>query len=182
MQGWGGGIPNEDYTNHEEDIYVGYRYFDSFGKPVAYPFGYGLSYTTFGYSDAAVKVEGDTYTVSVKVTNKGDRAGRNVVELFVAAPNSKKLNKPAKELRNYAKTRLLQPGESEVVTMQLKTQDMASFNEKTSAWKTDAGRYDFLICSSASDVEAKVSANVKAWTQKVHNVLQPNVKLNLLKR
>lgn len=173
---------NIDFTNYEEDIYVGYRYFDSFGKPVAYPFGYGLSYTTFGYSDAAVKVEGDTYTVSVKVTNKGDRAGRNVVELFVAAPNSKKLNKPAKELRNYAKTRLLQPGESEVVTMQLKTQDMASFNEKASAWKTDAGRYDFLICSSASDVEAKVSANVKAWTQKVHNVLQPNVKLNLLKR
>ena len=173
---------NIDFTNYEEDIYVGYRYFDSFGKPVAYPFGYGLSYTTFGYSDAAVKVEGDTYTVSVKVTNKGDHAGRNVVELFVAAPNSKKLNKPAKELRNYVKTRLLQPGESEVVTMQLKTQDMASFNEKASAWKTDAGRYDFLICSSASDVEAKVSANVKAWTQKVHNVLQPNVKLNLLKR
>ena len=171
-----------DFTNYEEDIYVGYRYFDSFGKPVAYPFGFGLSYTTFSYTDAACSVDGDTYTVSVKVTNTGSRAGRNVVELFVAAPNSKKLNKPVKELRNYAKTRLLQPGESQTVTMKVKTSDLASFNEKASAWKTDAGRYDFLICSSASHVEAKVSANVKSWTQKVHNVMQPNVKLQLLRR
>ena len=76
----------------------------------------------------------------------------------------------------------LQPGETETVTMTVKTSDLASFNEKASAWKTDAGRYDFLICSSASDVEAKASANVKAWTQKVNNVMKPNVKLNLLHR
>ena len=171
-----------DFTNYEEDIYVGYRYFDSFGKPVAYPFGFGLSYTTFSYTDATCVADGGTFTVSVKVTNTGSRAGRNVVELFVAAPNSKKLNKPAKELRNYAKTRLLQPGESETLTMQVKTSDLASFNEKSSAWKTDAGRYDFLICSSANDVEAKVSANVKGWSQKVHNVMKPNVKLQLLHR
>jgi beta-glucosidase len=171
-----------DFTNYEEDIYVGYRYFDSFGKPVAYPFGYGLSYTTFAYADAACTVDGDLITVKVNIKNTGKRAGRNVVELFVAAPNSKKQNKPAKELRNYAKTRLLQPGESETVTMQVKVSDLASFNEKASAWKTDAGRYDFLICSSANDIEAKVSANVKAWTQKVHNVMKPNVKLNVLHR
>ena len=171
-----------DFTNYEEDIYVGYRYFDSFGKPVAYPFGFGLSYTTFSFNNASCSVEGDTYTASVEVTNTGTRAGRQVVELFVAAPNSKKLNKPAKELRNYAKTRLLQPGESQVVTMTVKTSDLASFNEKASAWKTDAGIYDFLFCSSANDVEAKVSVKVKAWTQKVHNVMQPNVKLQLLRR
>ena len=173
---------NIDYTNYEEDIYVGYRYFDSFGKPVAYPFGFGLSYTTFSYADAAAIVDGDVVTVSVKVTNTGQRAGRNVVELFVAAPNSKKLNKPEKELRNYAKTRLLQPGQSETVTMKVKTSDLASFNEKASAWKTDAGTYSFLICSSASSVEAKATAKVKAWSQKVNNVMKPNVKLNLLKR
>ena len=173
---------NIDFTNYEEDIYVGYRYFDSFGKPVAYPFGYGLSYTTFSYTDATCSVDGDKVVVSVRVNNTGSYAGRNVVELFVAAPNSKKLNKPAKELRNYTKTRLLQPGESETVTMTVKTSDLASFNEKASAWKTDAGRYDFLICSSANDVEAKVSANVKSWAQKVNNVMKPNVKLNLLHR
>ena len=171
-----------DFTNYEEDIYVGYRYFDSFGKPVAYPFGFGLSYTTFSYENMTCSVDGDCVTVKVDVKNTGSRAGRNVVELFVAAPNSKKANKPEKELRNYAKTKLLQPGESETVTMEVKTQDLASFNEKASAWKTDAGVYTFMICSSANDVEAKATAKVKAWTQKVHNVMQPNVKLNLLKR
>ena len=173
---------NIDFTNYEEDIYVGYRYFDSFGKPVAYPFGFGLSYTTFEYDDLEVEEEDGVYTIKVDVKNTGKYAGRNVVELFVAAPNSKKLNKPEKELRNYAKTKLLQPGEKETVTMTVKTSDLASFNEKASAWKTDAGVYTFMICSSANTVEAKATAKVKAWTQKVHNVMQPNVKLNLLHR
>ena len=173
---------NIDFTNYEEDIYVGYRYFDSFGKPVAYPFGFGLSYTTFEYDDLEVEEEDGVYTIKVDVKNTGKRAGRNVVELFVAAPNSKKLNKPEKELRNYAKTKLLQPGEEETVKMTVKTSDLASFNEKASAWKTDAGVYTFMICSSANTVEAKATAKVKDWTQKVHNVMQPNVKLNLLRR
>ena len=173
---------NIDYTNYEEDIYVGYRYFDSFGKPVAYPFGFGLSYTTFAYENMCVSEENGIYTIKVDVKNTGKKAGRNVVELFVAAPNSKKLNKPEKELRNYAKTRELQPGQTETVAMQVKVEDLASFNEKASAWKTDAGRYTFLICSSANDIEAKASANVKAWSKKVNNVMKPNVKLNLLKR
>ena len=171
-----------DFTNYEEDIYVGYRYFDSFGKPVAYPFGFGLSYTTFEYDDLEVDEENGVYTVKVDVKNTGDKAGRNVVELFVAAPNSKKANKPEKELRNYAKTKLLQPGEEETVTMKVTTEDLASFNEKASAWKTDAGVYTFMICSSANDVEAKATAKVKGWTKKVNNVMQPNVKLNLLRR
>ena len=173
---------NIDYTNYEEDIYVGYRYFNSFGKPVAYPFGFGLSYTTFGYENLNVSEANGVYTVKVDVKNTGSRAGRNVVELFVAAPNSKKLNKPEKELRNYAKTRLLQPGQTETVTMTVSTEELASFNEKASAWKTDAGVYTFMICSSANDVEAKTTAKVKAWTKKVNNVMKPNVKLNLLKR
>ena len=173
---------NIDFTNYEEDIYVGYRYFDSFDKPVAYPFGFGLSYTTFDYENMRVSESDGVYTVKVDVRNTGDYAGRNVVELFVAAPNSKKANKPAKELRNFAKTRLLQPGENETVTMTVSTADLASFNEKLSAWKTDAGLYTFMICSSASDVEAKATAKVKAYTHKVNNVLKPNVKLNLLHR
>ena len=118
-----------DFTNYEEDIYVGYRYFDSFEKPVAYPFGFGLSYTTFDYDNMSVTEEYGIFTIKVDVKNTGDRAGRNVVELFVAAPNSKKLNKPVKELRNYTKTKLLQPGETETVTMQVKTSDLASFDQ-----------------------------------------------------
>ena len=173
---------NIDFTNYEEDIYVGYRYFDSFGKPVAYPFGFGLSYTTFGYENLSVAEANGVYTIKVDVKNTGNKAGRNVVELFVAAPNSKKANKPEKELRNYAKTKLLLPGESETITMTVSTEELASFNEQASAWKTDAGVYTFMICSSANDVEAKAFAKVKAWTKKVNNVMKPNVKLNLLKR
>ena len=171
-----------DFTNYEEDIYVGYRYFDSFGKPVAYPFGFGLSYTTFGYGNLTCSVNGNIVTVKVDVKNTGSCAGRNVVELFVAAPNAKKANKPEKELRNYAKTKLLQPVEKETVTMTVAAEDLASFNEKASAWKTDAGVYTFMICSSANDVQAKTTAKVKAWTKKVNNVMKPNVKLNLLHR
>ena len=171
-----------DFTNYEEDIYVGYRYFDSFGKPVAYPFGYGLSYTTFAYENMTCTVDGDVITVKVDVKNTGKKAGRNVVELFVAAPNSKKLNKPEKELRNYAKTRLLKPGQTQCITMTVKTEDLASFNEKASAWKTDAGIYTFMICSSANDIEAQATAKVKAWSKKVNNVMKPNVKLNMLRR
>ena len=173
---------NIDFTNYEEDIYVGYRYFDSFDKPVAYPFGFGLSYTSFDYGNMRVSEKNGIFTIKVDVKNTGDYAGRNVVELFVAAPDSKKANKPAKELRNFAKTRLLQPGENETVTMTVSTADLASFSEKLSAWKTDAGLYTFMICSSASDVEAKATAKVKAYTHKVNNVLKPNVKLNLLHR
>ena len=173
---------NIDFTNYEEDIFVGYRYFDSFGKEVAYPFGFGLSYTTFEYNNMSVNEKDGIYTIQVDVKNTGSRAGRNVVELFVAAPNSKKLNKPEKELRNYAKTRLLQPGQTETVTMKVSTSDLASFNEKASAWKTDAGVYTFMICSSANDIEVASTAKVKPWTQKVHNVMSPNVRLNLLKR
>lgn len=171
-----------DFTNYEEDIYVGYRYFDSFGKPVAYPFGYGLSYTSFGYDNLTVTEAAGTYTISVDVTNTGSKEGRNVVELFVAAPNSKKANKPTKELRAFAKTELLQPGQTASVTMTLTIADLASFNEKASAWQTDAGIYQFLICSSADKVEAQTTARVKAYKQKVSNVMKLQSVLNLLKR
>ena len=173
---------NIDFTNYDEDIYVGYRYFDSFNKPVAYPFGYGLSYTTFSYNNMKVDNSNGLYTITVDVKNTGNKAGRNVVELFVAAPNSKKLNKPEKELRDYTKTRILQPGETETVTMIVSTADLASFNEKQSAWITDAGMYNFLVCSSSDKVEAQSSVAVKKYKQKVHNVLKPQVKLNLLRR
>lgn len=172
-----------DYTDYEEDIYVGYRYFDTFGKSVAYPFGYGLSYTTFSYDNMQVVASADgVYTVTVDVKNSGNRAGRNVVELFVAAPDSKKANKPAKELRAFSKTALLQPGQTEHVTLKVKGADLASFNEKASCWQTTAGTYQFMICSSANKVEAQAAAKVKAYKKAMSNVMKPQVKLNTLKR
>ena len=91
-------VKDVDYTKYEEDIYVGYRYFDTFGKQVSYPFGYGLSYTTFAYDKAAVKAANGVYTVSVEVKNTGKVAGKEVVQLYVSAPDAADANKPEKEL------------------------------------------------------------------------------------
>ena len=87
-QGKKGNVRNVDYTEYEEDVYVGYRYFDSFDVPVSYPFGYGLSYTTFEYSDAKIEQKNDIYDVTVTIKNTGDREGKEVVELYVALPTS----------------------------------------------------------------------------------------------
>ena len=181
-QGQKGNVKNVDYTDYEEDIYVGYRYFDSFEVPVAYPFGFGLSYTTFEYSDAKIAEKGDAYEVSVTVKNTGAREGKEVVELYVSAPDNKAANKPAKELKAFAKTKALKAGESETVTMTVKAADLASFDEAASAWVVAEGEYQFLVGASAQDIKATLPAAVKASSEKVNDVMKPEVHLNLLKR
>ena len=181
-QGQKGNVKNVDYTNYEEDIYVGYRYFDSFGVPVSYPFGFGLSYTTFAYSDAKITEKGDAYEVSVTVKNTGKHEGKEVVELYISAPDNKAANKPAKELKAFAKTKLLAPGESETVTMTVNAADLASFDEAASAWVVAAGEYQFLVGASSNDIKVTLKATAKAQQTKVNSVMQPQVKLNLLKR
>ena len=177
--GWGAQIPGHDYTNHEEDIYVGYRYFDSFNKNVAYPFGYGLSYTTFEYSDAAVKVNGDVVTVSITVKNTGKVAGKEIAQVYVAAPAGN-IEKPSHELKGFAKTRELKPGEKQTLTIQIQKRDLASFDEANSQWITEAGQYAFQIGASSRDIRAIVNAKLTEYTEKVSNVLAPKHKLNIL--
>ena len=175
-------VRNVDYTEYEEDIYVGYRYFDSFEVPVSYPFGFGLSYTTFEYSDAKISQTNDAVTVTVTVKNTGEREGKEVVELYIAAPDAKAANKPAKELKAFAKTKALKAGESETLTLTVKTADLASFDEAASAWVVAEGEYQFLVAASAQDIKATLSAPVKAQQTKANNVLKPQSPLNLLKR
>lgn len=181
-QGKKGNVRNVDFTEYEEDIYVGYRYFDSFNVPVSYPFGFGLSYTTFEYSDANIAQKGDNYEVSVTVKNSGECEGKEVVELYISAPDSKAANKPAKELKAYAKTKNLKPGESETLTLSVAAVDLASFDEASSAWVVAEGEYQFLVAASVQDIKATLKASVKNQQTKVHDVLKPEVKLNLLKR
>ena len=175
-------VRNVDYTEYEEDVYVGYRYFDSFEVPVSYPFGYGLSYTTFEYSDAKISQKDDAISITVTIKNTGEREGKEVVELYISAPDNKAANKPAKELKAYAKTKALKAGESETVTLTVKTADLASFDEETSAWVVAEGEYQFLVGASSQDIKATLPAAVKASTEKVHDVMKPEVKMNLLKR
>ena len=181
-QGKKGNVKNVDYTDYEEDVYVGYRYFDSFEVPVSYPFGFGLSYTTFEYSDAKIAEKGDAYEVSVTVKNTGNHDGKEVVELYISAPDNKAANKPVKELKAFAKTKLLKPGESETLTLTVKAADLASFDEAASAWVVAEGEYQFLVAASAQDIKATLTANAKASEVKVHDVMKPQTQMNLLKR
>ena len=177
-----GNVKNVDFTDYEEDIYVGYRYFDSFDVPVSYPFGFGLSYTTFEYSDANVKQKNDIYDVTVTVKNTGKYEGKEVVELYISAPDNKAANKPVKELKAFAKTKLLKPGESQTLTLSITAPELASFDEAASAWVVAEGEYQFLIGASAQDIKATLTAPVKSFQTTVHNVMKPQVQLNLLKR
>ena len=158
---------NVDYTEYEEGIYVGYRWFDKQGLEVSYPFGYGLSYTRFEWSEASVKSSRGETAVSVKVTNTGKIAGKDVVELYVAAPQGE-LDKPVKELKAYAKTRELQPGESQLVTLKVKNSELASYDESASAWVTDAGHYDFMLGSSSRDIRATLCAEIRGGSEKTN--------------
>ena len=175
-------IPGHAYTNHEEDIYVGYRYFDTFNKNVAYPFGYGLSYTTFTFSKPVVKAKGkDAVEVSITVKNTGKMSGKEVAQVYVQAPEGK-LEKPTQELKAFAKTRELQPGESQVLTMTIPVRDLASFDEVNSQWITEAGNYTFRIGNSSRDIAATATLKIAEYTEKTTNALAPKQKLNLLKK
>jgi len=172
-------VENVGYTLYDEDIYVGYRYFDTFDKTVSYPFGYGLSYTTFSYNDVKAADNGSNISVSVTVTNTGKRPGKEVAEVYVTAPKGA-IEKPAQELKAFAKTRTLQPGESQTLTMNIDKADLASFNTKQSAWVADGGSYTFKVGASSRDIKGTATLNIKGSKQKVHNVLKPTMKLDLL--
>ncbi len=173
---------NVDYTNYEEGIYVGYRYFDTFGKNVSFPFGFGLSYTTFDYEVVASSIQDDRCEVQVVVTNSGKVAGREAVQLYVNAPAGG-LDKPSKELKAVAKTKLLKPGEREVVTLAWSLMDMASFNEKNNSWELAKGTYQWMVAASSADVRCQVSHKVKvAQKRKAHDAMNPDKKITTLKK
>ena len=151
-------VRNVDYTDYEEDVFVGYRDFDSAGKSVSYPFGYGLSYTEFAYENASVSAKKGSYIFSCKITNTGNVAGKEVVQLYIAAPGTT-MKKPVKELKAFAKTKRLQPGESQTVQWTVAKEDLASYDEKTGQWTVEAGDYTGLIGSSSRDIRQTVNFN-----------------------
>lgn len=164
---------NFDYTFHEEDIWIGYRYFDTTGRRVAYPFGYGLSYTDFDYTDAKVSRKGSNTTVEVIVTNTGKYPGREVVQLYVSAPEGG-LKKPAAELRGFTKTRTLAPGESQRVSITVPDRDLASFNQDKSQWETAAGEYQARLGRHVGDYVVSLPFTVKkAQVRPVADILRP---------
>lgn len=175
-------IKDVGYTFYEEDIYVGYRYYDTFHKEVSYPFGYGLSYTSFEYLRPSIQQAGGSYLVSVDVKNTGVMSGKEVVQLYVAAPDTTRLGKPTKELKAFAKTRELAPGEMTTVILQLPIADLASFDTRRSAWVTEGGTYRLELASSSQDVRATLNVEIAENVREVNDILKPKRELKVLRK
>ena len=171
-------------VTYEEGVYVGYRYYSSFNVPTAYPFGYGLSYTQFSYSGLKIaQASGsDSIKVNVTITNTGKVAGKEVAELFVGAPTDK-LDKPVAELKGFAKTRLLKPGESQEMSFVLRAADLASFQTATGSWIADAGTYTVRFGNAQTVFSSgNFKLNKSIEVEKVNRVLVPKVSIQELKK
>jgi beta-glucosidase len=174
------GEPKDNPVNsfYNEGIYVGYRYYDTFKVPTAYEFGYGLSYTRFQYSDISLSNStfSDSVTVKINVKNTGKVEGREVVELYLSAPKTE-IDKPEQELKAFAKTNLLKPGESQELTFSLNRRSLASFWSGISSWVADKGIYEVKVGASSKDIRAKATFTLpnRIVVEKVHPVLYPNL-------
>ncbi|MFC4687852.1 beta-glucosidase [Epilithonimonas pallida] len=170
-------------SNYNEGIFVGYRYYDTFKIPVAYPFGYGMSYSQFDFSD--LKVQNDesskTLQVSFTVTNSGNTEGKEVAQIYVSAPHQK-MKKPIQELKVFAKTELLQSGKSQTFSVTIPYYDLSSFDSATSSWKLEAGNYELRVGNSSQNILIKQVFHVSNPTMvlKTENLLKPDRVVNEL--
>ncbi len=168
---------------YEEGIYVGYRYFSSFKIPTAYPFGYGLSYTKFNMSNLSISspLMNDQISVSVTITNTGKVAGREVAELYISAPSSK-IDKPVVELKSFAKTKTLQPGESQVMSFTLTPNDLTYFDTNTSSFIADEGNYTIHFGNAEkSIITGSFKLPKDIIVEKANKLLVPKIAINELR-
>jgi beta-glucosidase len=175
-------IPGE--VTYEEGIYVGYRYYNTFGVKPAYEFGYGLSYTDFNYSN--LKLSAPTFngsiSATVTITNRGKVAGKEVVQLYLSAP-ARSMDKPLEEIKAFAKTVLLQPGASQTITFNLTAKDLASYDPNQSAWIAEAGTYKVQAGASSLNFKQTASFNLpkEMVVEREHKALTPQLPINELK-
>lgn len=161
-------FPGDGQTvEYNEGVFVGYRYYDTKEMPVRYPFGYGLSYTTFEYSDLQLSADRikdtDTLKVTLKVKNTGDRAGKEIVQLYVADKTGAAC-RPVKELKNFVKVEL-QPQEEKTVEMELDKRSFAWYNTQIHDWYAASGEYEILAAASSRDIRLKKTVYVESTTE-----------------
>ena len=165
------GFPGTNHqVNYDEGIYVGYRHFDKQGIAPLFPFGYGLSYTTFGYTNLklsqSVMQPGGTVTVTVDITNTGQRSGEEVVELYLH-DSQPKIDRPVRELKGFAKI-ALNPGETKSVSLSLTPRDLSYFDVAGKQWKANAGAYEVQVGSSSRDIRVQAPLTLeKEFTESV---------------
>lgn len=147
------GVDRQVY--YKEDVFVGYRGFERDKVKPLFPFGFGLSYTTFQYAKPTVNVQDGMIVVKATITNTGSVAGKEVVQVYVSAPKNKQIEKPLKELKGFAKTGLLQPGQSGSVTITIPCERLASWDESTHQWLLDKGTYTIQLGASSADIRVK---------------------------
>jgi beta-glucosidase len=176
--------PKASQVVYEEGIYVGYRYYETFGVPPAYEFGYGLSYTTFkiGNLSLSSNIFADIIRATVEVKNTGTVPGKEVVQLYLSAP-ANQLDKPALELKGFAKTRLLQPGESQTMQFEIAPRNLSSFDPAASSWVAEAGKYEVRIGASSRDIRQSAGFRLdhELIVKKESVALVPNASINELK-
>ncbi|RRO24113.1 glycoside hydrolase family 3 protein [Flavobacteriaceae bacterium 14752] len=169
---------------YQEDIFVGYRYFQTFNVPVSYEFGYGQSYTSFDYSNLKLSQTTfkDSIKLSVDIKNTGEVNGKEVVQIYVSAPNGK-LVKPQSELVAFGKTKSLESGESETLSFKISAKDLASFDEDNSVWLVEAGNYVLKVGASSEDIKLEQTFKVKQdiIAEKVHKVMTPKQEIDVLR-
>ena len=168
----------EDYA---EDIFIGYRYFDTFGVKPLFPFGYGLSYTTFDISAKSFKADWNQVSLDVEVKNTGKYSGKEVVQLYVTAPEGR-LTKPFQELKAYKKTDILAPGETQIVTLKFSTESLTAFDEKQAAFIMEPGEYLIRVGNSSANTKVvkKIILDNEAKVRQVRNEFNMDRKLDLL--
>lgn len=147
------GVDRQVY--YKEDVFVGYRGFERDKVKPLFPFGFGLSYTTFQYAKPTVNVQDGKIVVEATITNTGSVAGKEVVQAYVSAPKSKQMEKPLKELKGFAKTGLLQPGKSGNIRITIPCERLASWDETTHQWLLDKGTYTIQLGASSADIRVK---------------------------
>ncbi|WP_434751909.1 glycoside hydrolase family 3 C-terminal domain-containing protein [Paenibacillus amylolyticus] len=170
-------------TYYEEDIYVGYRYFETFQKAVAYPFGFGLSYTTFGLNITSFEHDDEGTTLNLQVKNTGNTAGKEVVQVYAEEPDGE-LEKPSRKLVAFAKTETLQPGETQEITCTIPTLRYASYDSDAASWLMEQGRYIIWAGTSVKHVQraGDFQLSEDRTLKKVVNRMVPPVPIQTLSK
>ncbi|WP_294217464.1 glycoside hydrolase family 3 protein [uncultured Chryseobacterium sp.] len=169
---------------YNEGIYVGYRYYDTFHVPVAYPFGYGLSYSSFTFSELEAKDDpaAKMLHVSFTITNSGKVPGKEVAQVYISAPKGS-LDHPVQELKSFMKTEILKPGKSQTFSVSIPYYDLASFNPVASSWEMEAGNYEVRLGNSSQHIMLKNSFSIpgRMTILKTGNLMKPDMKFQEIK-